>query len=63
MAKRIRSSWVSRILRLVPSRLLAALDAWSYRVALERAAQRRLAATRQLGAPAATQYKLEPLGD
>lgn len=63
MVKRIRSGWVTRVLRLVPSRVLAALDAWSYRVALERAAQRRIAATRQPGTLAAAQYKLEPLGD
>jgi hypothetical protein len=29
------------LLRLLPGKLLAALDAWSYRLALQRAEQRR----------------------
>jgi len=37
-------SLLTRALSLLPTRLLKALDAWSYRIAQERAQQRRLAA-------------------
>lgn len=61
-----RTTWITQILRLVPPRVLVALDAWSYRVALKRAERRRLAATarkpvaRQAVMP---QYKLKPWTD
>lgn len=45
MTTRVHTSRVSRVLGLVPARVLAALDAWSYRVALRRAERRRLGTT------------------
>ena len=42
-----RTSFVSRALRRLPARLLAALDAWSYRVAQRRAQMRREAGERR----------------
>lgn len=41
-----RTSWLALVLRLLPARLHAALDAWSYGVARKRAARRRSAARR-----------------
>jgi hypothetical protein len=45
MTTMVHPTMLSQLLRLVPSRVLSALDAWSYRVALKRAERRRLAAT------------------
>lgn len=39
-----KNTFVSRLLRLLPARVLASLDAWSYRVAQQRAQMRREAA-------------------
>lgn len=36
-----RPTFLSQLLRLLPRRLLAALDAWSYRLARRRAERRR----------------------
>lgn len=66
MAMLARTTWLSQILRLMPSRVLKALDAWSYRVALKRAERRRIAATvRKPGPrlPAMPQYELRPRSD
>ena len=56
---------LSQALSLVPPRILKALDAWSYRVALRRAERRRLAESARRGKAAAiiAQYKLKPWRD
>lgn len=59
MATRVRISWVTKVLRLLPARALTALDAWSYRVALKRAEQRRIAAKRKASPVAVPQYNLK----
>lgn len=61
----VQTSWVTQVLRLMPSRVLTALDAWSYRVALKRAERRRLAESARKGRAAAiiAQYKLKPWRD
>jgi hypothetical protein len=41
MAALAQTSLLTPVLRRLPSRLLAALDAWSYRIALKRAQRRR----------------------
>ena len=51
-------SWLTQVLRLIPPPLLKALDAWSYRLALKRAAKRRLAGGRPV-APEPIDYKLK----
>jgi hypothetical protein len=44
MATFAHPSLLNQVLRLIPGRMLAALDAWSYRVAVKRAERRRMAA-------------------
>jgi hypothetical protein len=62
MAALAHRSWLTQVLRLMPTGLHAALDAWSYRIAQNRAQQRRLAALPRT--PAATiDYKLRPWRD
>jgi len=62
MAALAQTSWLTQVLRLMPTKLHAALDAWSYGVAQKRAQQRRLAARpRAPAAPIA--YKLRPWRD
>ena len=62
MAALAQRSWLTQALRLMPTRLHAALDAWSLRVARKRAQQRRQAALPRT--PAATiAYKLRPWRD
>lgn len=65
MATIARTHWLTQVLRLMPGRLLSALDAWSYRVARRRAERRRLAiSARQARAAAVVaQYKLQPWRD
>jgi hypothetical protein len=65
MATLARPHFMTQVLRLMPERLLTALDAWSYRVARRRAERRRLAiSARQARAAAvAAQYKLQPWRD
>ncbi len=41
-----RPSWLALLLRLLPTRVHAALDAWSYGIARKRAARRRSALRR-----------------
>ena len=41
MSARVQPTASSRLLRLLPASLLAALDAWSYRVARRRAEERQ----------------------
>ncbi len=41
MTTMVRPSMVSQVLHLMPQRLVAALDAWSYGVAKRRAERRR----------------------
>jgi hypothetical protein len=43
MTTMVHPGMLSQVLRLIPSRVVAALDAWSYRVALRRAEARRMA--------------------
>lgn len=58
MTKAVRTSWLTKVLGLVPAPVLAALDAWSYRVALKHAERRRLAAKRKSGRRGAPQFEL-----
>lgn len=62
MAAFAQRNWLTQVLRLMPTQLHKALDAWSYGVAQKRAQQRRLAAQPR---PAATPiaYKLKPWRD
>lgn len=62
MAALAQRSWLTQALGLMPTRLHAALDAWSYRVAQKRARQRRLAALPRTSA-ATIDYKLRPWRD
>ena len=39
----VQTSWLTPVLRRLPSRWIAALDAWSYRIAQKRAERRRQA--------------------
>ncbi|HWI83555.1 hypothetical protein [Ramlibacter sp.] len=41
------TSWLSPVVRRLPARLVATLDAWSYRIALQRAERRRAAGQRR----------------
>lgn len=65
----VQTSWVIPVLKLLPDRLHAALDAWSYRRAQARAERRRQAGrqrakARMAKAPAAAiDYKLQPWRD
>lgn len=43
MAAVNHTSWLSPVLRRLPAPLLAKLDAWSYRIAVQRAQRRRAA--------------------
>lgn len=47
MAAVAHTSWLTRALRRLPAPLLAKLDAWSYRIALQRAQRRRAAGVRR----------------
>lgn len=60
-----RTHWLTQVLHLMPQRVLAALDAWSYRVARRRAERRRLAMSARQARAAAViaQYKLQPWRD
>ena len=64
MSSLAHTGWLTQALQLIPARLHAALDSWSHKVALERAARRR-----QLARPVAPQttslaeYKLRPWRD
>jgi hypothetical protein len=53
MSTIVHTSLASQILRLIPGRVLTALDAWSYRVALKRAERRRFAESARKAARAA----------
>lgn len=54
-----RPNLLIQVLHLLPSGVLTALDAWSYRVALKRAERRRLASSARQSKAAAViaQYK------
>jgi hypothetical protein len=60
MTTMVHPSMLSQVLRLIPSRVLTALDAWSYRVALKRAERRRIASKARKNRAAAiiAQYTL-----
>jgi len=47
MAAVDHTSWLTPVLRRLPARLLAKLDAWSYRIAVQRAQRRRAAGLRR----------------
>lgn len=55
------SGWMVHVLHRLPQSWIAALDAWSYRVAVKRRERRRLASLRSRLAP--VQYKLRPWRD
>jgi hypothetical protein len=56
------SSWLSHVLHRLPVSWLAMLDAWSYRVAVQRREKRRLAGV-DSRAVAPIAYKLRPWRD
>ena len=47
MASLAQTTLLSPVVRLLPNRLLAMLDAWSHRLALQRGRERREAAERR----------------
>lgn len=47
MAAVVHTSWLTPVLRRLPAPLLAKLDAWSYRIAMQRAQSRRAAGLRR----------------
>lgn len=47
MAAAVHTSWLTPVLRRLPAPLLAKLDAWSYRIAMQRAQKRREAGLRR----------------
>ncbi|WP_168107923.1 hypothetical protein [Ramlibacter lithotrophicus] len=47
MAVVARTTWLTLVLRRLPAPLLAKLDAWSYRIAMQRAQKRREAGLRR----------------
>jgi hypothetical protein len=62
MSTLAHSSWLAPLLRRLPASWLAALDAWSYGVALQQRERRLRSAQRpRPGAP--IQYKLRPWRD
>jgi hypothetical protein len=65
MTTLVDTSRLNQVLSHVPARILALLDAWCYRVALQRAERRRHATQARTVKAAATvaQYKLEPWRD
>lgn len=65
MTAAARVSWFAGVVRLMPASLRDALDAWSYRIALEHAERRRNAGTaaRTPVAPPPTDYKVRPWRD
>jgi hypothetical protein len=62
MAATAHISWFGGVMRLLPDRLHAALDAWSHRIALEHM-ERRRSAGRKAVIPPPTNYKLRPWRD
>ncbi len=62
MAAAVHTSWFAGVVRLMPAALRNALDAWSYRIAMEHAARRRNAGKPAI-APAPTEYKLRAWRD
>ncbi|HSV36892.1 MAG TPA: hypothetical protein VLI46_15125 [Ramlibacter sp.] len=68
MAALAHTSWLSLALRLIPARLHERLDAWSLRLAQERAERRREAGRRRKAAATVATalvpaYKLRPWRD
>jgi len=60
----IHTGWLSQVLRLMPAGLHTALDRWSYRLALRRAAERRSRGTRRsVQESVAPAYQLRPWRD
>jgi hypothetical protein len=65
MSSLAHTGWLTQALQLIPARLHAALDGWSHKVALERAARRRQLARPAASLPATNfaEYKLRPWRD
>lgn len=65
MTAAVHISWLSGVVRLLPATLRNALDAWSYRIAMEHAERRRNAGKVQVAAaaPAPIDYKVRPWRD
>lgn len=55
MAAVDHTSWLTPVLRRLPAPLLARLDAWSYRIAMQRAQRRRAAGLQRAQLAAAQQ--------
>ncbi|MES2785482.1 MAG: hypothetical protein V4684_08460 [Pseudomonadota bacterium] len=62
MATAIHGSWFAGLVRLMPAAMRNALDAWSYRIAMERADRRRNAGKKAI-VPAPTDYQVRPWRD
>ena len=62
MTAAVHISWFAGVVRLMPTALRNALDAWSYRIAMERAQRRRDAAKPAVVVPP-TDYTLRPWRD
>ncbi len=63
MTTMVHTNLLSQILRLIPGRIHAMLDAWSYRVAVKHAKRRHLAVeARKIRAAAVKQLQI-PLTD
>lgn len=58
MVKKTRSNWLAQVLKRLPQSWVAALDAWSYRVAMKQR-ERRRRATQRARAAAPLVYKLK----
>ena len=65
MSSLAHTGWLTQALQLIPARLHAALDSWSHKVALERAARRRQPARPATPLPTTNfaEYKLRPWRD
>ena len=62
MTAAVHISWFAGVVRLLPASLRKALDAWSYRIAMEHAERRRNAG-KAPAAPAPIDYKVRPWRD
>lgn len=60
MTATVHATWVSQVVRHLPASLVKVLDAWSRRVARQRAQQRR---QKWLERQAAVQQPIKVLGD
>jgi len=65
-AQLVHGNWLNTVLHRLPAPLLAALDAWSYRIAIRHRERRRLALLRTripARVPAPIPYTVKPWRD